>query len=142
MSGNEASAIGSLRAINSGQAVCTRAVHPARMQLLSRTSCWPPSGGQGFISPDLNLTHVIKSGYYVDLEDDGGQAFTGTVCNASTPESVHYAKAEPVTHNSSGTRSFATDVRGTIFQTGTATRRQADRLDRNAGSVTPYVHSC
>ena len=48
----------------------------------------PSSGGQGFISPDLNLTHVIKSGYYVDLEDDGGQAFTGTVCNASTPESV------------------------------------------------------
>ena len=63
-------------------------LYAARMQLLSRTSCWPSSGGQGFISPDLNLTHVIKSGYYVDLEDDGGQAFTGTVCNASTPESV------------------------------------------------------
>jgi type IV pilus assembly protein PilA len=122
MSGNEASAIGSLRAINSGQAAYSSSCAPGAYAVtLEDLVLAPSSGGQGFISPDLNVTHVIKSGYYVDLEDDGGASFTGTVCNASTPESVYYAKAEPVTHNGSGTRSFATDVRGTIFQNGTAT---------------------
>jgi hypothetical protein len=40
-----------------------------------------------------------------------------TPCNGSfTMVSAYYAKAEPVTLNGTGTRSFATDVRGSIFQ--------------------------
>jgi len=123
MSGNEASAIGSLRAINSGEAAYSSSCAPGAYAVsLEDLVLAPSSGGQGFISPDLNVNNVIKSGYYVNLEQaTGGAAFTGTVCNASSPESIYYARAEPVTHNSSGTRSFATDVRGTIFQNGTGT---------------------
>jgi prepilin-type N-terminal cleavage/methylation domain-containing protein len=124
MSGNEASAIGSLRAINSGQAAFSASCWPGFYAIALEDLVEPPTaGGQGFVSPDLNVNGVIKSGYTVDLEDDSGVAAAGTGCNtlANTPESVYYAKAEPVTHNGTGTRAFATDVRGTIFQNGTAT---------------------
>ena len=55
MSGNEASAIGSLRAINSGRGELTRraarrAATPARWTTWSRRR---PAARQGFISPDL-----------------------------------------------------------------------------------------
>jgi prepilin-type N-terminal cleavage/methylation domain-containing protein len=125
MSGNEASAIGSLRAINSGQAAYSSSCAPGAYAIALEDLVLPPSaGGQGFVSPDLNVNGVTKSGYLVNLEAaTGGVAFAGAICNtpANTPESIYYARAEPVTHNGSGTRSFATDVRGTIFQNGTAT---------------------
>jgi type IV pilus assembly protein PilA len=125
MSGNEASAIGSLRAINSGQAAYSSSCAPGMYAVsLADLVKVPTSGGQGFISPDLNVNDVVKSGYTVNLlPATGGLAFTGTACNAPTaaPESVYYASAEPVTFNGTGTRSFATDVRGTIFQAATAT---------------------
>jgi prepilin-type N-terminal cleavage/methylation domain-containing protein len=126
MSGNEASAIGSLRAINSGQAAYSSSCAPGSYAVDLADLVMPPdAGGQGFISPDLYENDVIKSGYNVNLEPSAtpGDDFTGTVCNTpgTTPQSTYYARAEPVTHNSSGTRSFATDVRGTIFQNGTDT---------------------
>src|SRR5436309_11427875 len=71
MSGNEASAIGSLRAINSGQASfsssCSdagdgiRLVHVTKVQTCAL---------QIFISPDLKSNGVTKSGYNVGLQAD------------------------------------------------------------------------
>jgi prepilin-type N-terminal cleavage/methylation domain-containing protein len=124
MSGNEASAIGSLRAINSGQAAFSASCFPGFYAIDLADLVLPPAaGGQGFVSPDLNTNGVLKSGYTVTLEDDSGIATAGTGCNtpANTPESVYYASAEPQTHNGTGSRSFATDVRGTIFFNNTAT---------------------
>ena len=74
----------------------------------------------GFAQSDTPLKGTFSS-RGAKFQIGGGVAFTGTVCNASSPETVYYARAEPVTLNGSGTRSFATDVRGTIFQNGTAT---------------------
>ena len=125
MSGNEASAIGSLRAINSGQATFSASCFPGFYAIALEDLVLPPTaGGQGFVSPDLNVNGVAKSGYLVNLESSmGGVATTTTGCNtpASTPESAYYARAEPLTLNGTGTRSFATDVRGTIFFNTTAT---------------------
>ena len=125
MSGNEASAIGSLRAINSGQAAysssCAAGAYAVDLADLVKS---PDAGGQGFISPDLNVNSVMKSGYYVNLLPAmGGLPFTGTPCNTpgTPPESIYYATAEPVTLQGTGTRAFATDARGTIFQNATAT---------------------
>ena len=63
MSGNEASAIGSLRAINSGEASfsssCAAGGYAGSLSDLVKV---PTSGGQGFISPDLNVNAVVKSG--------------------------------------------------------------------------------
>ena len=128
MSGNEASAIGSLRAINGGQAAysssCAGGGYAVALVDLEK----PPVGStQGFISPDLKTDPAVKSGYSVALFKDAtaGTANVGTAaatCNASTtqPVSSFEATANPVTAGSTGTRYFATDTRGTIFYSNTA----------------------
>src|SRR5437763_5596173 len=67
MSGNEASAIGSLRAINSGQAryssSCAAGGYAVDLADLSKPPVGNPSATQGFISPDLSANGVTKSGY-------------------------------------------------------------------------------
>jgi prepilin-type N-terminal cleavage/methylation domain-containing protein len=125
MSGNEASGIGSLRAINSGQAAysssCASGGYATDLKDLVTP---PPLGGQGFVSPDLNANAVVKSGYKISLAKDagglpvGGQAIglPADVCNGTQAWSAYYASADPVTLNGTGTRYFATDTRGTIFQ--------------------------
>ena len=128
MSGNEASAIGSLRAINSGQASysssCAAGGYAIDLADLVKAPSGTPSGVQGFISPDLKSNGVTKSGYTVTLAKDGT---TGTVdltavttCNGSTgtPASSYFANADPVTAGGTGTRYFATDTRGTLFYKG------------------------
>jgi type IV pilus assembly protein PilA len=128
MSGNEASAIGSLRAINSGQASYSSSCAQGGYSVDLADLVKPPAGtSQGFISPDLNANAVTKSGYKVSLAKDlaAGVQDIGTgagTCNVSgaNPASSYYASAIPVTFGGTGTRSFATDTRGTIFFTTTA----------------------
>src|SRR5580765_8082927 len=64
MSGNEASAIGSLRAINSAQATfsstCGRDGFAISLDDLAKPP--PGTGAQGFISSDLATNGVTKSG--------------------------------------------------------------------------------
>ena len=122
MSGNEASAIGSLRAINSGQASfsssCTQGGYAIKLEDLVAA---PTGSSQGFISPDLKSNGVTKSGYTVALAKDGstGVSNVGTTaaCNGTIaqPASSYWAGANPLTPGGTGTRYFATDTRGTIF---------------------------
>ena len=124
MSGNEASGIASLRAINSGQvsfaSTCARHGYAVTLEDLAKV---PTAGGPGFISADLSVNGVVKSGYRIRLEVDAGGTPVGgtpigdatTSCNATAPWSSYYGSAVPVTFNGTGTRSFATDSRGTIF---------------------------
>lgn len=127
MSGNEASAIGSLRAINSGEAAfstsCAQGAYAVTLEDLVK----PPAGSnQGYISPDLKSNGVTKSGYIVIIAKDGAPGVvdmsTVTTCNAAagTPASSFFAKADPVS-TGTGTRHFATDTRGTIFVDPTTT---------------------
>ena len=126
MSGNEASAIGSLRAINSGQASysssCAAGGYAISLKDLVKA---PANSTQGFISPDLKTDPSVKSGYSVALFKETGAANVGTAaatCNGSTgtPVASYEATADPVTAGSTGTRYFATDTRGTIFFSNTA----------------------
>jgi type IV pilus assembly protein PilA len=124
MSGNEASGIASLRAINSAEmtfaTTCGRSGYAVRLEDLVKV---PTNGGQGFISSDLNVNDVIKSGYKIKLEADAGGTPAGgwaigdatTSCNATAPWSSYYVSATPVSFNGTGSRSFATDTSGTIF---------------------------
>jgi prepilin-type N-terminal cleavage/methylation domain-containing protein len=131
MSGNEASAIGSLRAINSGQASysssCAGGGYAVDLADLVKPPSGNPNATQGFISPDLKSNGVTKSGYTVALAADAasGTVSIGTAagtCNASagTPASSYWAGADPVTPGGTGTRYFATDTRGTLFFASTA----------------------
>ena len=120
MAGNEASAIGSLRAINSGQAAfsssCAQGGYASTLPQLFAA----PSGTtSGFISPDLGAsTAPIKSGYTVTLSGSGTVVLSAaSTCNANADAlAAYWGKAEPVTHNGTGSRFFGTDERGTIFQ--------------------------
>jgi type IV pilus assembly protein PilA len=114
ISGNEASAIGSLRATSSAQstfaASCANGLYAQTLDILGTG----PSGGSAFISPDLgSAATVTKSGYSVSMT---GTSATGTACNGSANlASGYHAWADPVS-TSTGTRYFFTNTTGTIWQ--------------------------
>ena len=119
ISGNEASAIGSLRAISSAQstfaASCANGLYAQGLDTLGSG----PSGGSAFISPDLSSSAtVLKSGYSVTMT---GTAATGsTACNGATNLGSGYrAWADPAS-TSTGTRYFFTNTTGTIWQGATS----------------------
>jgi len=118
MSGNEASAIGSLRALNSAEATfsssCGQGNYAATLVVLGTS---PGGGGQAFISPDLGAADpTVKSGYTVALGAGGATATTGiTSCNGAAAVYPGYTGVADPVSASTGTRNFATDNRGTIF---------------------------
>ena len=120
---SEASAIASLRAVNSAQVgyaySCANGGYAVDLADLVK----PPSASpHGFISPDLKSNGVLKSGYIITLEKEASSAVAdvGTAsdtCNSSAnnPVSSYVANAAPV-KAAARIRFFATDKRGTIFQ--------------------------
>lgn len=121
MSGNEASAIGSLRAINSAESTYSSSCGGNGYAQSLDDLALPPTGSSaGFISPDLSTNGVAKSGFIVNLVADTSAAIVtvaSKTCNGSTQDamSAYFAEAHPVTVGSTGQRSFATDTRGTIY---------------------------
>ena len=82
MSGNESSAIGSLRAINSAQASYSSSAATRRLRRPRWCSARPARAGtQGFISPDLGATSSIKSGYTITMTDGAAAADVANDCN-------------------------------------------------------------
>jgi prepilin-type N-terminal cleavage/methylation domain-containing protein len=117
MSGNEASAIGSLRAINSAESTFSSSCGQGNYAVTLAVLGTPPgTSNQAFISPDLIVDPSTKSGYTVALGAGGSAVVAGvTSCNGGAPVNAGYgANADPVS-TSTGTRNFATDNRGTIF---------------------------
>ena len=125
MSGNEASAIGSMRAVNSAQSTYSSScASGGYAQSLADLVLAPAGSTAGFISPDLNVNAVVKSGYIVNV----GPGTLATVvvaaastCNASTAAAIasYFGEAHPSSIGSTGQRSFGTDQRATIFQDNT-----------------------
>jgi type IV pilus assembly protein PilA len=118
MSGNEASAIGSVRAIGSANATFASSCAGGGYATSLVTLATAPVGGSTFISPDLNLDPTVKSGYTVALALNGGSIITvqaNTCNNVQDAMSNYHASATPVTVGGTGQRSFASDSRGTIY---------------------------
>ena len=139
MSGNESSAIGSMRAINSGQATyaasCAAGGFAQTLDDLLLPAGAAGASTAAFISPDLDPVNnaaapgVVgalagsagKSGYAVGLQGSAAAVdvtLAGATCNGSGANAVsgYYALAVPEQLGSTGSRSFATDERGTVFQ--------------------------
>jgi type IV pilus assembly protein PilA len=121
MAGNEASAIGSLRAIESAQSTySSTCALKGFAQSLEDLAKPPPGSTAGFISPDLPRNGVVKSGYYVNVVPDES-AVTITIasktCNAAAADAVssYFTEAHPVLVGSTGQRSFGADSRGTLY---------------------------
>ena len=129
MSGNEASAIGSVRALGSAQATfsstCGGGGYASTLVALGTA---PLGGGTTpFISPDLVGADVApgKSGYLVNnvgVTPAGGNPIllAANTCNAIANSTVDYlSTSTPITVGTTGQRSFGSDARGTIFQNNT-----------------------
>ena len=124
MSGNEASAIGSLRAINSAQssysASCANGFYSPTLARLFT----PPAAGQdGFISADLSTDPSLKSGYTVTMVGGALAAGAPASCNGlavGTVANTYFVGAVPLTAGSSGSRFFGTNQGGTIYQSTAA----------------------
>lgn len=122
-SGNEASAIGSLRAVSSSQqayaSTCANGFYATALTQLAIAPGGAATGGAPFISPDLGaLATVEKSGYRINLTDGAGDPATQEACNtvqASDLTSSWIATAQPITPGATGSRFFWVGTLGTIY---------------------------
>jgi type IV pilus assembly protein PilA len=117
MSGNEASAIGSLRAINSAESTfAASAASGGYAATLETLALKCGTTGDGFISADLGTTAVTKSGYVVNLAADAAAKDGPADCNGTTSTTAYFSEAHPLTIGSTGGRSFTSNQGGTIWQ--------------------------
>src|SRR4030095_11352791 len=120
MSGNEASAIGSMRAVNSAQVTYAATCGgDGYAQDLADLATPPTTGGDPFIGLDLSTNGVQKSGYLIALAAGTNSAAVRTsanTCNGTNSFSTYHATATPGTVGQTGTRAFATNNTGAIFQ--------------------------
>jgi len=114
-SGNEASAVGSVRSMTSGQtAFASSCGGGGYAETLAALLTGAP-GGPPFVSPDVA---PVKSGYAIANTGRGGVALAaGATCNAVADSRGGYlVTATPLSLGSTGQRSFGSDEQGTIYQ--------------------------
>jgi type IV pilus assembly protein PilA len=121
MAGNEASAIGSLRAINSSQQAYASSCSSGNYaKSLKHLGVVPTTGGAAFISPDLSADDVIsKSGFDVTMDGPtDAPTTTATNCQGYTSGAnliVGYWATATAQSLSTGSRDFWTNTSGTVY---------------------------
>ena len=120
-SGNEASAIGSVRAVNSAQVTYAASCGGGgyAVDLADLATAPATANAQSFISPDLNANLVQKSGYVFALADGAvvqAVMVGANTCNGTDSFATYHVTATPITAGSTGQRSFASNNSGTIYQ--------------------------
>jgi type IV pilus assembly protein PilA len=114
--GNEASAIGSLRALNSAQtSYAAAAAKGGFSPTLATLAAACPGSAVGFISPDLSTDPSVKSGYTITMAASASSSPGPNDCNGVPSETAYYVTAVPVSAGLSGLRGFASTGAGTIF---------------------------
>ena len=115
-SGNEASAIGSLRALNSAESsYASGAGEGGFATLLATLATACPGSTAAFISPDLAIDPAIKSGYTVSMAAATASSPGPLDCNGTATQTAYYSTAVPVAAGLSGLRAFASSAAGAIF---------------------------
>jgi type IV pilus assembly protein PilA len=122
MTGNETSAIGSLKAVSSGQvaysASCGNNGYASGFVVLGTPA---PGTTQGFISADLGTVAAPqKSGYDFTLVPGAGSVAGPNDCNGTATITAYYSTATPQTFGTTGGRSFAVNAGNTIWQASDA----------------------
>jgi prepilin-type N-terminal cleavage/methylation domain-containing protein len=118
MTGNETSAIASLKVVTSSQvaysSACGNGAYAATFVVLGTA---PAAGSEGFISADLgSAVAPQKSGYNFTLGAGAGSAAGPNDCNGTATITAYYATAVPMSLNTTGARSFAVNTGNTIWQ--------------------------
>jgi type IV pilus assembly protein PilA len=118
MSGNEASAIGSLRTINTSQvAFSSSCGNNFYASTLVNLATPPQAGGQRFIAADMGVDPVIKSGYTIALTAGPAPVpAAAPACNATNVVTAYFVSADPTNPGTTGVRTFGTDQAGTVWQ--------------------------
>jgi type IV pilus assembly protein PilA len=124
-SGNEASAIGSIRAITSGQTSYASTCAAGGFAQSNADLAKVPAGGAAFVSADLAKADQAgygKSGYQVNVDDnaDAGNkdvTLAASTCNGSTANARlnYFVGVDPISRGETGSRSFASDRSGTVY---------------------------
>ena len=143
MSGNEASAIGSLRTINSSQAAFSSSCAAGFYAHDTTVLYTAPTGGTPFISPDLGTTaSTVKSGFTMTMVGlDPTTPAPDPACNGAAANSLdgsYWGNATPNALNSTGSRSFWTNTLGTIY-VNTAGTAITDAVGTTAPAVSATV---
>jgi prepilin-type N-terminal cleavage/methylation domain-containing protein len=131
IAGNEASAIGSMRAISVSNLnwLTNCANGRGYVDSLDDLGVPPTSGGQSFISPDLaSSTTITKSGYDITYTAVGTPITGITTCSSVTTATPAYnANAAPTAVNTTGVRFFGINENNAVFEAVTfdATTRAA-----------------
>ena len=118
MSGNETSAIGSVRAINTAEVSYTASCGFGSYAVLFATLGTPPPGGnQSFLSNDLTgAVSPQKSGFTYTLAAGLAGGAGPNDCNGTATNSAYYVTAVPTSPSSTGNRAFASGQAGAIWQ--------------------------
>ena len=124
IAGNEASAIGSLRAIASANLnwMTNCAGGRGYATSLANLGVPPTSGGQPFISPDLSAAGTItKSGYTINYGAVSPLAGAITTCSSVTTGAAGYDAAAAPLSTATGVRFFGTNENNALFEDNSAT---------------------
>jgi type IV pilus assembly protein PilA len=118
--GNEASAVGSMRAINSAQASYAASCG-GNGYANSLTDLATPAalGGATFVGPDLAANGVQKSGYAFSVVaglNVQPVLLAADTCNGTASFTTYHATATPLLVGVSGSRAFATNNVGVVYQ--------------------------
>src|SRR5579863_9015508 len=122
MTGNETSAIASLKVTTSSQvaysASCGGGGYAATYIVLGTPVT---AGSEAFISADLGSSATpAKSGFNFTLGAGAGSTAGPNDCLGTATNTAYYATGIPQTFGTTGTRSFAVDANNTIYQNTTA----------------------
>jgi prepilin-type N-terminal cleavage/methylation domain-containing protein len=135
ISGNEATAIASLRALTSAQedySAMTGGGYATDLASLAQ----PCPGMQGpFLTAGLDANGAIKTGYVFHLEAGAGGSPGSNDCNGNPTHTSFYARTSPEVFGLTGERAFATNNAFTIWQDSTGTA-PTEPFAMN-GTVTP-----
>jgi type IV pilus assembly protein PilA len=123
MSGNEASAIASMRTITNAEAAfASTCASGGYANSLSDLGKPPTSGGAGFIPSDLAAADpagVPKSGYVFTVTGAGAMVtLAADTCNAAAEDAVaeFFTQGDPFDPGTTGVRHFAADESGQMRQ--------------------------
>ena len=139
MTGNETSAIASLKVTTSSQvaysAACGNGAYAATYVVLGTA---PAPGGEGFISLDLGSSATPqKSGYNFTLAGGAGSAAGPNDCNGTATQMDYLGTAVPAQPGQTGNRRFGVTAAGTVFQNATGAPTYADMAAGGTATTTP-----
>ena len=118
-SGNEASAIGTVRAVTSAEATYAASCGGGGYATTLTALGLAPAGGVAFVSPEVSAG--VKSGYIFAVAAGAGSSVVvvaASTCNAAATDAVtgFHVTGVPLGMGSTGQRSFASNQAGPIYQ--------------------------